>query len=247
MFSFLKQAPLLDEASVEWMHATFDWASEQFGEAFFQQNTQLVLPDEKHFPGRADSYQAMAELIFGHVKQYAGMGHWQFELIPNTVCLPEHLEDHRIESTAIPSPLRSTQTIPAIVTDQPLPIIYDPSQVNNPLAMIAGFSHSLAHYLGTQAKSAPPGGAENWPHITELLAVFMGFGIMFANSAYVSPKSCASCSNTGNRREAFLSQFDITYALAIFATRKGMEAKQITRHLNKPLQGFFKRAMKEIG
>ena len=244
MFSFFQTKPLLDETSIEWMHATFTWASEQFGESFFQEDTQLILPNDRFFPGRADSYQAMAELIFGHVKKHAGMTHWHFELIPNTACLPEHLEQQALDSQNIPTPLRSTQSLPT-VSGKPLPVIYDPSQVNNPSAMIAGFAHALAHYLGTQTTVAPPGGTENWPHITELLAVYMGFGLMFANSAYTSPKSCASCSNTGNKREAYLSQFDITYALAIFAAKKDLTAKQVRPYLNKPLQGFFKHALKE--
>lgn len=246
MFNFLKPKPLLDDQSIEWMLATFDWAEQQLDDGYFQKHTKLVIPDAAHFPGRADSYQAMAELIFSHVVKYAGMQHWNFELIANNTCSTEDLNNTALDTFIVPSSLRTDSAAIIIDNNTALPIIYDPSQVNNPAAMIAGFSHALAHYLGVQLQTPPPGGAENWPHVTELLATYMGFGLMFANSAYISPKSCAACGDPSAPREAYLSQFDITYALAIFAHRKDLKAKDVTRHLNKPLRGFFKDALKNL-
>ena len=128
-----------------------------------------------------------------------------------------------------------------------LAIGYDPQMVGNPEAMIAGFAHSLAHHLGSMAQEPPPGGLQNWPHLTEILGVFMGFGLMFANSAFnVKARSCGSCGGSAPDRYNFLSQYDITYALALFCVLKGIPNRDATPHLKKSLRGFFRSSVKEI-
>jgi hypothetical protein len=126
-----------------------------------------------------------------------------------------------------------------------LTVTYEPDYLNNPEAMIAVFAHALAHYLGTSAKEPPPGGAENWPQVTEILAVFLGFGLMFANTALVLPRG-GCCGGPVVRRQAYVSQHDITYALAIFAALKRLPQQQVLRHLKGSLRGHFRRAMREV-
>ena len=55
---------------------------QQFDHEFFRQHIRLVLPNNAFFPGRADSEQAMAELIFTQVARYAGVAHWPVEVVP---------------------------------------------------------------------------------------------------------------------------------------------------------------------
>ena len=109
------------------------------------------------------------------------------------------------------------------------------------------YAHVLAHYLGSMSKEPPPGGVENWPHITEVVAVFMGFGLMMANSAHtVSIRSCGSCAGPAVERGNALSQYDITYALAIFSCLKGIPTREVLVNLKKTLRPFYKKAAKEV-
>jgi hypothetical protein len=145
----------------------------------------------------------------------------------------------------LPAGTRGARALAADRSHAPLTVTYEPSYVGNPEAMIAVYAHTLAHYLGLSVREPPPGGAENWPHVTELLAVFLGFGLMFANTALVFPRG-GCCGGPVVRRQAYVSQHDITYALAIFAALKDIPPKQVLEHLKKPLRGHFRQALREV-
>ena len=129
-----------------------------------------------------------------------------------------------------------------------IPIPYDPILVNNPEALIAGLAQNLAYHLGAAAGEPPPGGLQNWPQATEIMGVFLGFGVLFANTAFqFQTKSCGSCGSPSPQRQAFLSQFDITYALALFSVLKGIPHGEAVRHLKSALRPHYKRCLADLG
>lgn len=242
MFKWLQRKPLLDETTITWLIDLYAWSLRHFDARIFEQYTPLVLPDERSFPGHADSPQGMAELIFGHVRRHAALGHW-----PCTV-VPSHL-NVGVSHVLIDGALRQVDGVEpdGVGEAQRLLVQYVPDMVRNPQALIATFAHQLAHYLATLAPEPPPGGKENWPHATEVLAVFLGFGVMMANSALnVRIARCGSCAPPPPDRQSWLSQYDITYALAIFCVLKGIPASRATPHLKPALRGWFRRAVKEL-
>ena len=209
MFSkLLKPKALLDEETTLWLFDTFTWALRNLDARVFYDETILVTPSNQHFPGTENSAHGMANLIFSQVKAHAGLKHWPTKL---TNVAP--VEAPKIE---IKGALRGSKGImPGGGTAHQLLVAYNPDQLRDPQVLIADFAHVLAHYLGSMSKEPPPGGVENWPHITEVVAVFMGFGLMMANSANtVKIRSCGSCSGPAVERSNALSQYDITYALA---------------------------------
>jgi hypothetical protein len=240
---FAKPKPLLEAEAVQWLWDAFGWSLRNFDAELFFRDTVLVLPDNTHFPGRADSLEEMADLIFTQVKHYAGVSHW-----PTRLTLPDScsiVESPRIE---VKGALRG----PAGVADASIPdtrrllIPYNPQQLNNPEGMIASFAHVLAHYLAQMAQQPPPGGAAYWPHVTELLAIYLGFGLMFANSAFTFRGGCGSCYNPHANRDAYLSEQESTYALAIFAVLKAIPNAEVSGHLKRHLRGFYKQAVKAV-
>ena len=245
MFSqFFKSTPLLEEASAQWMFDTFSWALQNFDADVFFNETILVTPSNEHFPGRESSAEGMANLIFENVKKYAAMQHWPCRVVDES--MEEIKELPRIQ---IEGPVRGSKiAVQTPVEDaQKLVVMYRQESLLDPEVLIASFAHTLAHYLGTTAREAPPGGEENWPHVTELLAVFMGFGVMMANSANTTKiRSCSSCSGPAIERENFLSQYDITYALAIFSRLKNIPAGQVAKQLKSSLRPFYKKAVKDV-
>jgi len=240
MFGLLDRRPLLDDTYADWMFEVFGWALRNFDPVMFRDETVLVTPSNEHFPGRANSTEEMANLIFGRVVGFAGMQHWPVRLLPPGSCVLEPESEIRVVGN-----VRGSRAARDAVPTGSLPISYDPGYINNPEAMIAVFAHTLAHYLATTATEPPPGGAENWPHVTEILAVFLGFGLMFANTALVFPRG-GCCGGPTVQRSAAISQHDITYALAIFSTLKKLPPKSVTPHLKKSLRGHFKQASREI-
>ena len=234
---------VLDEASVTWLFEVYGWCLDQFDAAEFSSGTFLVIPSNEYFPGRENSVQGMAGLIFERVQHYAGMTHWPLRLVDQSWCPSSQPAPLEIDGSR-----RGSHALAVDVEyEQSLPVGYDPAMIGNPEALISSFSHTLAQYLGATARVPPPGGMQNWPQATEILAVFLGFGVMFANSAFTfRTNKCGSCGGANADRTNYLSQYDVTYALAIFCTLKQIRPGEVLPHLKKSLRGFFKQSMKDI-
>lgn len=236
---FLSSKPPIDEESIHWIFDVFAWALRNLNAEFFQQDTILVTPSNEHFPGRASSAEEMARLMFDRTRGYAGMSDW-----------PISLAQPQAGSLSLELPLSHTgsgRLPPAGFS--PFAVGYDPAMINNPEAMISGFAQLLAHHLGRQVSEPVPGGMENWPHITELLGVFLGFGVLFANTAYKAPRGgCGggSCGPIGAERQVALSQYHINYALALFCELKNIPTKQVLPSMKSSLRGHFKQCRKEL-
>lgn len=240
IFGLLNRKPVLDEVTVQWMLDTFAWALRNFDAEVFLGETILVTPSNEHFPGRENTPQGMANLIFGRVKDYAGLSHWPCRVVDAATAGP-------IDPPRIANPQRGTKAVAAVADCPELVIPYDPNHLRDPEVLISSYAHALAFYLGSQAQEPPPGGEENWPHVTELLAVFLGFGVMMANSANTTKiRSCGSCCGPAVERSNFLSQYDITYALAIFCALKDIPTGTVLGHLKSSLRPFYKQAIKEV-
>ncbi|MCW8933050.1 MAG: hypothetical protein OQL19_22765 [Gammaproteobacteria bacterium] len=242
-FDFLKTPPVLDEESVQWQFELYEWALQNFDADIFFNQSLLVEPSNKFFPGQADNIEDMAQIIFDKVKEYAALKHWPCRLSTDQTCATQ------ASRIVVSGALRDVNGVEPtdVADDDRLLILYDPRQVRNPEAIIASFAHTLSHHLGSMAEDIPPGGDDNWPHVTEVLAVFLGFGLMFANSAFVYRNvTCGSCQPTTVNRQAFLSQYDITYSLAIYCVLKGIPAKDAVKNVKKTLRSYFKKAYKDV-
>ena len=232
--------PLLDENYAGWIFDVYAWAMRNFDPLMFRDETLLVTPSNQHFPGRANSHEEMANMIFERVVAYAGMTHWPLKLLPPGSCLPEPGNEVHVMTG-----VRGSRAVATSESSSSFSLGYDPAYLKNPEVTIALFAHGLAYYLGSSASESPPGGADNWPYVTEILAVFLGFGLMFANTALIIPRG-GCCGGPVVQRQASLSQHDITYALAIFAALKGLPQKDVVKYLKKSLRGHFKQALREV-
>ncbi|TQV87598.1 hypothetical protein [Aliikangiella coralliicola] len=261
---------LLDENIIDWIFNCYAWALEQFDRDVFLNESTLVIPDNKHFPGKETSAEGMASLIFDQVKNYAGMTHWPTQLynlaesngqVPQSqpVVISGALRGRKAIEQSNQSPSAQSivfqsampqSSMPISSMPQPDPNIvftYHPQQLKSPEGIIAHFAHGLSNHLVSSATTPPPGGADYIPMAGELAGIFMGFGIMFANSAVV-PRAggCGGCGGGQSPvRQVFLSEEEATYALAVFCVLKNIEAKSASKHLKKHLRGFFKSAVKD--
>jgi hypothetical protein len=242
-FKLFDKQPIIDPVSSEWIFSAYGWALQNFDVDLFYSDTVLVLPTNEYFPGRVDSVQGMAETIFDRVKGYASLSHWPTVVQDQRMC--QLIESQQVQ---IQGPLRGPHGIADefIADSQRLIIPYNAQQINNPEGMIATYAHILSHYLGQMAKAPPPGGVDYWPQATELLAIYLGFGVMFANSAYNFRGGCSSCYNPYAQRDASLSETESTYALALFCVLKDIPNSQVTPHLKKHLRGIYRQSVREL-
>lgn len=243
MLSLFKSAPLLEKDSAEWMFDTFDWALAHFDCEEFFKRSQLIQPNNKFFPGRVDSVHAKADNIFQHCLNYAGLKHW-----PLTLQAPEYF--HNIA----PQPLQLEQVqrqsggsqLPAIASNEQLHLSYNPQQTLKPEDLASSFAHGFAQHLVMQSQQLPPAGADYFAEATEVVGIFMGFGVMFANSAYTFRGGCGSCYNGAANRQATLSENEVVFALALFCRLKNIPSKEATQYLKSHLKSTYKKAAKQI-
>lgn len=248
MLGLLKSRPPLDEESILWMIDVFAWALRNFDAQVFQHETILVTPTNEHFSGAVNNANDMARLIFNYTKQYAGMSNWPLELVHEDAISTFETPQLSLQGAGRVT-IRGNNAIAITTTqaDKRLIVPYSPALLRDPQVLTASYAHNMAHYLGILAQEAPPGGVENWSHVTELLAVFMGFGVIMANTAFTTKiRSCSSCSGPAIERTNFLSQYDITYALAIFSNLKGIATKDVNAQLKSTLRTFYKKSAKDV-
>jgi len=245
MFGFLKTPPLLDEDIISWLFQTYAWALKNFDAEVFLKETVLVKPTNAYFGGEASSADGMAHLIFNRVKEYAGVRHWPCLLMEESAVT----ELSRPQIT-IRGPLRGENSLEQaddIAEKDRFIVLYNQFQLNDPEVLIASYAHTLAYYLGLMVAVPPPGGRDNLPHAAELLAVFMGFGVIMANSANTRKiRACGSCSGPAVERQNYLSAFDSCYALAIFTKLKGLNEKEVVSSVKKNLRPFLRKAIKDV-
>lgn len=266
MLGFGKPKQLLDEETIVWVFDSFGWALENLGAEVFFQETELVTPSDRHFPQAVESPDEVAKQLFSQVSRLSGLSQWPWRLmtennIPDNFSVPGLQFQGKLRGADAPAPKllpapvpvagegdmgKPEQELPESDTTG-LPVSYDRKMLRDPQVLIANFAHGLAFYLGSAAGREPPGGRENWPHQTELLAVFMGFGLFMANTAYhMRISSCGSCQGSRVDRDSYLSQYDLGYALALFCQLKSIPAKSVKPYLKKSLWPFFKNAMQDV-
>ncbi len=238
MFNNLfKHSPPLQEDSIQWLFEGYGWALHNFGSDTFNA-TPLVEPSNKFFPGKGGSADEMAQLILSQTLDLCGLQAWPCQAINYHV-----FNGHPEKLPGLSQILENNQEGQA----HALPLFYEPQQLANPDAMIANYVHALAHHLASLAKHPTPCEQEQWPHITELLGVYMGFGIMFSNTAMPQHHGgCGSCHNPAQDRKGALSEMEVVYALAIFCVLRAIPQKQVNPHIKSYLKSMLKAAFKDL-
>ena len=113
--------------------------------------------------------------------------------------------------------------------------------------MVSVFSHELAHYLTATSQEAPPGGWDNWEFVTDICAIFMGFGIFQANSAFKFQQYATTDSiGWSTSGVGYLSQKERCFALAIFLKLKNIPPNYAYRYCVKNVKSYLKQAITEL-
>jgi|GEM_PF-223417 len=265
--TLFKAKPVVDESSRAWIFDTFAWCIEQLDGEFFQQNSTLILPNNSFYPGSSSSVEEMAEAIFTNTLKYSGMTSWPLKLVSadNFIQKPmpqlffqsslrgENATVSIHESSKLSSEISPNMSF-SIAGEQIMPsidIAFHPSQLNQPQDLIAYLVQIQARILVTQNSTSttsvsPPGGKELLPQTIDLVACFMGFGVIFSNTAYQFKGGCGSCNIRSLNREVALPELETVYALALFSVLKGSDIKIVKRALKSHLFKPFRQAHKEI-
>jgi hypothetical protein len=199
----------LDSARREWQFDAFAWLLRNCGGYPKFLETTLVLPIEQHFPDRGVSGHAGVTALFHCVRDHAGMADWPCTVAPAS---PE------------PRTTPPSNQIPAFT--------YDPDTLE-PKVLIATFAHALARYLVETFEEPAPGGAPLHEPAVELSAVFMGFGVFMANSAFADARYQ-------------LNEGEFVHALAMFCLLRKLDPENVAQHLNPHLRKYLRLAARDL-
>lgn len=267
ILDLFKAKPVVEDSVHNWIADTYAWAVTHLNGEFLKTDSQLILPSNAFYPGRVSSVHEMAQQVFKQTVKYAGMENWPLKLVE-----PHQAANTEIPKLSTSRLLRgpSASISVAELTDKPygaaiemsfsgeslstsdkannqvIEISYNPAQVNQPQDLVSSFAQVLASLLVIHAPEPPPGGQEYMSQSIDLVACFMGFGVIFSNTAFQFKGGCGSCNNRHANRQSTLTELETVYCLAVFCQLKDIKSSDVLPYLKKHLKSSFKGAVKQL-
>lgn len=171
----------------EWQLAGFRWLLEEFEGLDKHRAGILATPDGACFPDSKQTGDARAAELLAQIMTIADIADWPVRLV---------LDDGEPELRAVSQMHALTpETGWAMGTFQMVEdgaggwlaeIVASRQQISNEAALVATLAHEVVHYLLTSTERPVPGGEDCHELLTDLAAVFFGFGIFLGNAARFS-------------------------------------------------------------
>jgi hypothetical protein len=140
----------------------------------------IVTPSREFFPPTSAKGHARAEHVFACVRQHARLEDWHCKLAAQ----PERPKTRVGEYLVVKHDTNESPLGTFGVDGNEVLITYDPASVDNTFTLVATLAHELAHYLLGSVREEPPGGEDLHEFATDLMTIYLGFGIFGANSAF---------------------------------------------------------------
>ena len=188
-----------------WLEGRAAWISQEFG--IERLLDELVLPNDDFFPDQYDGTEDHVRRLFGQVCEYMGVDSSRVDL-----------RFYKVGDRRALTPLDGWAWTVGLYQDKDgrAVVQIEESQFDEPLSLVATFAHELAHLLllGEHRLKADE---EDGERVTDLLAVFLGFGVFMANSASHTNVFLGLVEGHERSRVGYLSDTELAYALAIVA------------------------------
>ena len=243
MWNPFKKKPVLSDEDCFFQTATFKWLLKHYGGDEFYKETELILPTRDFFPEQVSSAEEVAESTFKYVKKYAGMEKWPCKLEAQEPDPERKLAPTLLVQGGENSPLGTFSAN----NPKEIKITYNPALTSNPSQLVATFAHELAHYLTATCPEPPPGGWENWEFATDIAAVFLGFGVFMANTAFnFMQYTDVDSQGWSSSRNGYLSEAEFSFSLAVFIKLKEIDPAGVFPYLDSSVKTFVKRSLNEL-
>ncbi len=235
------QKRFLDPVDEDWQFATWRAFLMRFGGVADLKSSSLILPNAAFFPPTDAQGHARVEHIFAQVKALAGLSEWHCQLVAQPERPERKVGDFlhvQIESDETPLGTFAVEGNEVVIT-------YDPASMADPVTLIATLIHELSHYMIASALPDIYQDEETHEFATDLLTVYLGFGLFGANRAFQFKQHGDSFSQGWQySRQGYLDERAWCFALAIFFCLRGEDhsiAKPFLKsHLYADLQKAFR-------
>jgi hypothetical protein len=241
MWPFTRKA-VVDADTAAWHVENFAWLVRQFGGATGLAHSKLVLSTPGFFVADGESGHALARRIFDQVKAYCGMSDWEADLVADD----NPLADQGALSLATVAPQRHALGTFGVAGNR-IMISYVPALLKRPDHLIATLAHELAHYLLATTRDRPPCEEDEREFLTDLAAVYLGFGVFLANARF-RHESYQAGPLQGWRigHSGYLPEPDLIFALALFIQTKAVDPNPALACLKPHLATMLRRTLRDL-
>ena len=223
----------LGKEELEWQMAAFQWLLAEFGGVEAHRETMLVNPEGDYFADSVLTGEARGAELFAEVKAITGMEQWPTRLVARQSPKGSYQVNAQTFVQPIGTGAAGTyQLLPADHGGWVAEIRYDIGLLADPGALVATFAHELGHYLLSTARHSFPGGEDMHELLTDLTAVFMGFGVFLANNARdYSAQQLDGGHMWQTRHQGYLSERALVTALVASELLAGRDPREARRFL----------------
>jgi hypothetical protein len=241
MWPFTRKS-IVDEETAAWHVDNFAWLIRRFGGLEGLAHAKLILPRPGFFITDGEAGHAFAQRIFNQTKTYCGMSNWDVDLVA---------DDNPLAEDATPSLVTGAAQKHALgtfgVAGNRIVISYVPALLKRPDNLIATFAHELAHYLLATTVNEPPCEEDEREFLTDLAAVYLGFGVFLANARFQHEAYVAGpLQGWRIARSGYLPEADLIFALALFLHVKAIEPGPALSCLKPHLATMLKRTVSDF-
>lgn len=243
--------PLLSACEAGWILDAYRWFLTHLGDADHADRTRLVEPVDSEFtsddPGQVRECGArdLARALFEACKRHAGLADWPCALEAREAAQVDRVAPHLL-LFSIDGEAAGTYHA-ADDPDETPTITFDPRLVAQPEVLVATFAHELAHGLLDTVEDVPPGGEDFEEPMTDLAAVFLGFGIFLCNAAFeFSQDFDGRWMSWQTTTHGYLPEDTLAFALALFLRTHAIDPERALRHLDPNPRRYLREALEQL-
>jgi len=235
MFGWFEPKWPVNEEEKAWVEQRTLWLVEQFGRQRLNE-IRVVLPTPEFFPDGYDGDEPSVQAILDRVCGYLRVDAARVELAFYSEAGRPHLIDEHGRPTG--------GTAGLYEEGEKSTIWVEASQLDDPTALVATLAHELSHVLLLGERRIDPE-TDDMEQVTDLLTVFLGFGIFTANTTVRE-----SYEDGGNwhrwqiGRQGYLTQCVLGYALAFFAWLRGESDPAWAKYLRPDVRSPFRNGLR---
>lgn len=225
---------LPDEKFQNWCKEAISFLSTKLDEGSIDKIPDIVLPNDEFYPFliSSDTYH---EDMMNATKKYMGMHEWPCNLIVQEDSAFDTFANQGLE-------FRSSNPAGYIESDgKEIKITINERTARNSFALIATMAHELSHYLLFSIEGHDQWGHEVEEYLTDLCAIYHGFGIFLFKSAFIETNEGGIFGMSSTSRQGYMNKVEILYTMAQI-----MKLKNLDPMLFKNFMGSESKTIKKI-
>jgi hypothetical protein len=238
-FSRRAECPV-DEEEKAWVEKSMLWLMKQFGRETLYE-IDVVLPEREYFPDPFSKTQAAMEKLLTRICGYMRVDPRRVELdLPSLSGEPPWDDIGRYSGRSEERKFTAGRYSGVDQASGKARITIHMDETTEPVGLVATIAHELGHVrlLGERRLT---GEEPDHEPLTDLTAIFFGFGIFIANAAFrFSQWQSSTHYGWTTSRLGYLNQPMYGYALACFAWLRGEYKPGWAKYLEPNPRGYFK-------